>query len=148
MMSKATVAFIIGVWFSLSSCCVSEKTAARRINKYVECNPSLVGKDTVFVPQITTELKIDTMFYISESDTVFFIDTITNTKVQIIRLHDTLRVNIHTPPDTIQVPIEVPKIVVRECDKKTPFKDIINDIFLYLIIAVAIAFFVRYFILK
>lgn len=132
----------------LSSCCVSEKTAARRMVRYTDCNPSLLQNDTVYVPQVTTEVKIDTMFYISENDTVFFIDTITQTKVQIIRLHDTLRVNIHTPPDTIQVPVEVPKIVVRECDKNTPFKDIINDIFLYLIIAVAIAFFVRYFILK
>lgn len=147
-MNKVLATIGLATLVMLSSCCVSEKTAARRIVRYTDCNPSLLESDTVYVPQITTEVKIDTMFYISDNDTVFFLDTITQTNVQIIRLHDTLRVSIHTPPDTIQVPVEVPKIVLQPCDNKSPFTTIINNIFLYLIIAVAIAFFVRYFILK
>ena len=84
----------------------------------VECNPSLAKADTVLVPQITKEVQIDTLFFIGETDTISFIDTVTRTEVIIMRSHDTLRVNIHTPPDTIYVPLEVPKIVVEPCDDK------------------------------
>jgi hypothetical protein len=109
---------ILALSLLLSSCCTSYRTAERRINRMVECNPSLIQNDTVYIPQITKEVVIDTAFYISAVDTVFFWDSITNTEVRIIRYYDTLGIYIHTPPDTIQVPLEVPRIVVQPCDKK------------------------------
>ena len=84
----------------------------KRFNRLVAHHPELVLhltdtliiRDTVQVPGID----FDTVWVSQPQDTLIYTDTITNTEVRIIRVHDTLMVSVTSPPDTIYIERLIP----------------------------------------
>jgi hypothetical protein len=112
----------------LTSCCVSQKTAERRISRYVECNPALVVQDSV---QVTDTIYTDSIQF--SSDTVVSLDTTyiyrDGAKVKIVR-RDTIKeevpiyVEVECPPDTVYFDKRVPcPDRIQVTDYRVPLKD-------------------------
>lgn len=114
MQKRAVILFIICLTAILSSCCVSQKTAERKISRLVECNPSLKESkpDTVRVTLRDTILIEGTQII---HDTILKLDTVRFERDGInVTL---LRGRTNTPCDTVEVPIEV----TVDCpDKEVP----------------------------
>lgn len=130
------VIFSLAVIF-LSSCCVSQKTAERRIARYVECNPGLLNKDTVIVKDTVflDAVSVDTTFSANTTDTII----IEKDKVRIVYIKkDTtiyLRGEIIRDTIPIEIPVEVEKIVVKE----NPYDKFIPLLYILLFIGILVA---------
>lgn len=113
----------------LSSCCVSQKVAERKIKRFVKCNPGLLKSgDTINVVLrdtiLTDPVLVDTTITLTLHDTVFF-ESPDGIKTKIVRLpggddsNIPLSVSVECPPDTVFVELskQIPlpdKIVVDE----------------------------------
>lgn len=84
----AVVAAMISM--SLTSCCTSQKMSVKRINRMVDCNPSLIDdlRDTVTVTMRDTVLIPSTIVTgsvnVSESDTALITDIASGVEIEII----------------------------------------------------------------
>lgn len=115
-----TIVYLIGLTLCFVSCCPSQKASERKIKRLVECNPSLVQKDTVSVLDtiISDSIRFNT-------DTILMFDTLRimrdGARVTILR-RDTIKqeipiyVEVECPQDTIYREVKVPvdNIVVPE----------------------------------
>ena len=126
------VGAIIAMFAALQSC-----GAQYHLKRAIAKDPT-IASDTIvrFDTTVVTES-------ISVVDTLVVRDTITreivrdNVRIRLQRIHDTIRVDVVCPPDTVRVVAEVPveRVVVRE--KALPlYRRVIN--MLYLILAILI----------
>jgi len=129
---KGRTIFGLILMFTLSSC-GSQWHLKRAIAK----DPAILADAIVRVDTTVVTQSISVV------DTLVVRDTITreivreNVKIRLQRVHDTIRINVVCPPDTIRVVAEVPveKVVIRE--KAMPlYRRAIN--IMYLILAIIV----------
>lgn len=107
-----------------------------------------IAKDTI--------VRLDTTIVTNEInvvDTLIVRDTIVRqieregVKIKIQRLHDTIRVDVVCPPDTIELltEIEVPQLIYKEAQRKRSVFDHIEMI-VFMLLLIAIALMIRKFI--
>lgn len=103
-----------------------------------------------------TIVRVDTTIVTNEInvvDTLIVRDTIVRqieregVKIKIQRLHDTIRVDVVCPPDTIELltEIEVPQLIYKEAQRKRSVFDHIEMI-VFMLLLIAIALMIRKFI--
>lgn len=87
--------------------CSAQKRAQNHLQRAVRLDPTIITTDTVYTDTIlvdtvyTDSVRIDTAFITSPIDTFTYLDTLTNTTVRVERRHDTIRLTVHSPPDTL-----------------------------------------------
>ena len=106
MMSK--IKYIVLLLLLTSAC-----SPAQRIERITNRNPQLMEKQTITVRDtvVWPGITISTQRTVRDRDTVR--DTINNVKVQIIRISDTIYLNVEVPPDTIPTEADVDVDVVK-----------------------------------
>ena len=132
---------IIAMAVALSSC-----SAQWHLKRAIAKDPTIVG-DTI--------IRIDTSV-VTESiravDTLVVTDTVVReivregVKIKLQRIHDTIRVDVVCPPDTIRVVANVPveRIIYKETPRKRTILDQLGHV-LFLVLLIAIALMVRQF---
>ena len=112
-----------------------------------------VAKDPTIL--MDTIVRVDTTIVTDEVnvvDTLIVRDTIVReieregVKIKIQRLHDTIRVDVVCPPDTIELftEVEVPQFIYKEAQRKRSVFDHIEMI-VFMLLLIAIALMVRKF---
>lgn len=135
------IATIVTILAMLSSC-----SATWHLKRAIAKDPT-IANDTV--------IRIDTSV-VTESiravDTLVVTDTIVReivregVKIKLQRIHDTIRVDVVCPPDTIRVVANVPveRIIYKEQPPKRSLMDRIGEI-LFMVVLISIALMVRQF---
>ena len=135
------IATIVTILVMLSSC-----SAQWHLKRAIAKDPT-IANDTI--------IRIDTSV-VTESiravDTLVVTDTIMReivregVQIKLQRIHDTIRVDVVCPPDTIRVVANVPveRIIYKEQPPKRSFLDRLGHI-LFLVLLIAIALMVRQF---
>lgn len=135
------IATIVTILVMLSSC-----SAQWHLKRAIAKDPT-IANDTV--------IRIDTSV-VTESiravDTLVVTDTVMReivregVKIKLQRIHDTIRVDVVCPPDTIRVVANVPveRIIYKETPRKRTILDQLGHV-LFLVLLIAIALMVRQF---
>ena len=137
------IATIVVILAMLSSC-----GASWHLKRAIEKDPTIAG-DTI--------VRVDTTIVTNErriTDTLVVNDTIVReiksngVRASIQRIHDTIRVDVVCPPDTIRVAMEVPvdRIIYKEKPPKRSILDRI-EMMLFMVVLIAIALMVRQFLM-
>lgn len=84
----------------------------KRLERIISKHPELTKKETIIIKDtfITKSIEIDTMFF-NNTDT--FTITKDNIIIKYSKIHDTVKITMNKPPDTIikRVPITVEKVI-------------------------------------
>ena len=125
------------VWIVIVALAVQSCGASWHLKRAIAKDPTILADAIVRVDTTVVTQSI------SVADTLVVRDTITReivregVKIKVKRIHDTIRVDVVCPPDTVRVVAEVPveQVVIRE--KPLPlYRRVIN--ILYLILAILI----------
>lgn len=138
---KGRAIFWLMLAFSLSSC-----SASYHLKRAIAKDPTIIA-DTI--------VRVDTTIVTAERrvvDTLIVRDTITReierggAVVRVQRIHDTIRVDVVCPPDTVRITSEIPidRIIYKTETAKRSFMDQLGMI-LFLILLITIALMVSRF---
>ena len=107
---------------ALAVSCSPQKRFTRLIDKHpylvLSITDTLILSDTIY----TDSIQFDTTWISLPIDTLILFDTLTESTVKIIRIHDTLTVSVTVPGDTIYIEKEVPVEILVDpppCPRQT-----------------------------
>lgn len=136
------------LWVIVFAAVLSSCGASWHLKRAIAKDPTIVG-DTI--------VRVDTTIVTNERrvvDTLVVNDTIVReiksngVRASIQRIHDTIRVDVVCPPDTIRLTTEVPvdRIIYKEQPPKRSLLDRI-EMMLFMVVLIAIALMVRQFLM-
>jgi hypothetical protein len=132
------------LWLIIVAVCVQSCGASYHLKRAIAKDPTIVGDTIVRVDTTVVTESIAVVDTLVVKDTIVREIVREGVQIKLQRIHDTIRVDVVCPPDTIRVVAEVPveRIIYKEQPPKRSLMDRIEMI-VFMVVLIAIALMVR-----